>query len=92
MEKRILQVAYCVLYVIAITLVAAFAVMAVKTYGWHKEMLLNPLVEVTPYSFIVKRLCVKLLVPAAASGILGYALQKISKKRKKHADGTKKKI
>ena len=80
MKKRMLQVAYCICYVIAVSLVAAFAVMAVKTYGWHKEMLSNPLAVVMPYPLIVRRLCVRLLVPAATSAILGCVLQKISKK------------
>lgn len=80
MKNKLLKlISYC-LYAIAIILVLLFVAVIVIGYYDYKELLLNPLIDILPFSSFVKISSVRLLLPAVICAVLGYILQKVSKK------------
>lgn len=80
MKNKLARVLSYILYIIAIILVLLFVVVIVIGYYDYKELLLNPLIDILPFSSFVKIFSVRLLVPAVICAVLGYILQKVSKK------------
>ncbi len=79
MKNKLLKLlSYC-LYAIAIILVLLFVAVIVIGYYDYKELLLNPLIDILPFSSFVKIFAVRLLVPAVICAVSGYVLQRISK-------------
>ena len=80
MKRNISKVIFYILYIAAVIFLILFAVLCILTYNKHQELLSIPYTLVTPYTDILKRLCVYLLIPSMIFGIAGFILQKLSKK------------
>ncbi len=80
MKNKIIKVLSYVLYALAIILFIAFAVLCVVFYFRWKELMQNPLVQIAPFSTMVKLLRRRFLVPSVVCAVLGYILQIISKR------------
>lgn len=80
MKNKIIKVLSYILYTLAIMLFIAFAVLCAVSYFHWKELMQNPLVDLAPFSTVVKLLCRRFLVPSVVCAVLGYVLQRISKR------------
>ncbi len=80
MKNKIIKVLSYILYALAIILFIAFAVLCVVSYFRWKELMQNPLVQIAPFSTMVELLCRRFLVPSVVCAVLGYTLQRISKR------------
>lgn len=67
-------------YAAAVILLLIFVIGLAVTYFWYQDVSKNPLVELVPFSSIVKDYALKFLLPAAVCAVVGYILQRFSKK------------
>ena len=67
-------------YAAAVILLLIFVIGLAVTYFWYQDVSKNPLVELVPFSSIVKDYALKFLLPAAVCADVGYILQRFSKK------------
>lgn len=67
-------------YAAAVILLLIFVIGLAVTYFWYQDVSKNPLVELVPFSSIVKDYTLKFLLPAAVCAVVGYILQRFSKK------------
>ncbi|MBQ3118702.1 MAG: hypothetical protein IJC10_02945 [Clostridia bacterium] len=81
MENKLAKVLSYIFYAIAIILVILFAVIVIVGYYDYKELLLNPLIDIIPFSSLVKIFAVRLLVPAILCAVSGYVIQRINIKK-----------
>lgn len=67
-------------YAAAVILLLIFVIGLVAAWFWYQDVSKNPLVELVPFSSIVKDYALKFLLPAAVCTAVGYILQRFRKK------------
>ncbi len=80
MKRKMLKAACYISYAIAVILIITYIVFLILGWFEYKELLLNPLVDMGPFSFVIKHWAKKLLIPSAVFVLIGYVSQYLSKK------------
>ncbi len=80
MKRKILKAACYTFYTITVILIITYIVFITLSWFSYKEALLNPLVDMGPFPFIIRYWAKKLLIPAAVFFLIGFVSQYLSKK------------
>lgn len=67
-------------YAAAVILLLIFVIGLAAAWFWYQDVSKNPLVELVPFSSIVKDYALKFLLPAVVCTAVGYILQRFRKK------------
>ncbi len=79
MKNIIQKILFKIFYIIAVILVILFIGLVGVTYFKYNELCKNPLIEILPYSIILKMLCIRFLVPAVIFLVFGFTIQRLTK-------------
>ncbi len=79
MKKNVLKILSSIAFIMAIILAIAFIIIIVLGYQSYKELITNPLIDILPYSYAIKDLAIKLLLPAFLLAVTGFIIKRIGR-------------